>query len=575
MKFRLSMLKPAPSRLKKADNKNGIHIEEEHISEDDVIECPKCKRMLSKKAAAKKKYICYECGYYFRVRTNNRIRMVADQGTFEPWFTELKDSNPLGFEGYEDKIKEAREKTGLEEAVTIGKCQISGEDAVLGICDARFMMSSMGAIVGERIARAFERATQEKLPVILFCCSGGARMQEGIISLMQMAKTSAAIKKHSEAGLFYCAVLTDPTTGGVTASFAMLGDVILAEPGALIGFAGPRVIKQTIGQDLPEGFQSAEFLVEHGFVDSIVEREELKKTLYLLITTNRGVAGSYTNFYEESKDQAVEEAPVDSGEKAETAWDKVRAVRKATRPSGLDYMSHIFEHFYEMHGDRNYADDQAIVGGIGLLDGQPVTVITDMRGLTLDECKRRNFGMPMPEGYRKALRLMKQAEKFNRPIISFVNTTGAYCGIGAEERGQGEAIARNLLEMSALKVPVLCLMIGEGGSGGALATAVGNEVWMMENATYSILSPEGFASILWKDASRAQEASEAMKITAQDLKKLGVVEKIIPEYGIASQENCSQIAAYMKKEMKDFLKKYNGKSGDQISEDRYKRFRQY
>ena len=575
-KFRLSMLKPVPSRVKKADKKKGVRIEEEHIAEGDEIECPKCNRMLSKKMAAKNKYICYECGYYFRVRTNNRIRMVADTDTFEPWFTDIKDSNPLNFEGYENKIREAREKTGLDEAVTIGKCQIFGEDAVLGICDARFMMSSMGAIVGERIARAFERATQERLPVFLFCASGGARMQEGIISLMQMAKTSAAIQKHSEAGLFYSSILTDPTTGGVTASFAMLGDVILAEPGALIGFAGPRVIKQTIGQELPEGFQSAEFLVEHGFVDGIVERKHLRKLLYLLITANRGKEGSYADFFAETAQEAYSKPLVTADtEVAITAWDKVRAVRKATRPSGLDYMNHIFEHFVEAHGDRGFADDQAIVGGIGFLDGQPVTVITDMRGVTLEECKKRNFGMPMPEGYRKALRLMKQAEKFNRPIISFVNTTGAYCGIGAEDRGQGEAIARNLLEMSALKVPVLCLMIGEGGSGGALATAVGNEVWMMENATYSILSPEGFASILWKDSSRAQEASEAMKITAQDLKKLGVVEKIIPEYGIASGENVTDIAAFMKKEIKAFLKKYDGKKGQQIADERYKRFRQF
>ena len=183
--------------------------------------------------------------------------------------------------------------------------------------------------------------------------------------------------------------------------------------------------------------------------------------------------------------------------------------------------------------------------------------------------------MPMPEGYRKALRLMKQAEKFNRPIISFVNTSGAFCGIEAEERGQGEAIARNLMEMSSLKVPVLCLMIGEGGSGGALATAVGNEVWMMENATYSILSPEGFASILWKDANRAKEASEVMNITAQDLKRLGVIEEIIPEFGGADRKTTEAIAGYMKEHIKEFLKKYDGKSGEQIAEERYQRFRDF
>ncbi len=216
-----------------------------------------------------------------------------------------------------------------------------------------------------------------------------------------------------------------------------------------------------------------------------------------------------------------------------------------------------------------------MIGGIGFLDGQPVTVIADLKGKSFEECQERNFGMPLPEGYRKALRLMKQAEKFNRPIVSFVNTSGAFCGIEAEERGQGEAIARNLLEMSGLKVPVLCILIGEGGSGGALATAVGNEVWMLENSTYSILSPEGFASILWKDSSRAQEASEVMNITAQDLKRLGVIEQIIPEFGGAGEDTAAAIAGYMKDHIKEFLTKYEGMSGEDIAAERYKRFRNF
>ena len=212
-----------------------------------------------------------------------------------------------------------------------------------------------------------------------------------------------------------------------------------------------------------------------------------------------------------------------------TAWEKVKAVRQVGRPSATDYMEHIFDFFVEAHGDRNFRDDKAIVGGIAFLDGQPVTVIADVKGKDVKECQERNFGMPMPEGYRKALRLMKQAEKFNRPIISFVNTSGAFCGIEAEERGQGEAIARNLLEMSALKVPVLCILIGEGGSGGALALGVCDELAVLENSIYSVISPRGFASILWKDAGREKEACSIMKITAEDMVELGVAEKIIEE----------------------------------------------
>ena len=547
--------------------------------EPEVVEtvvCPACKKELIKATVVKKKYVCYECGHYFRVRAKNRIKMVADAGSFEAWGEELTTGNPLNFPEYEDKVAQTQEKTGLKEGVTIGKCTIYGEQTVLGVIDARFMMGSMGHVVGERITMAMERATEEKLPVILFCCSGGARMQEGIISLMQMAKTSGAVKRHSDAGLLYVPVLTDPTTGGVTASFAMLGDIILAEPKALIGFAGPRVIEQTIGQKLPEGFQRAEFQLEHGFVDAIVERENLKRTLFQILKAHRPSTG-FANFDPLREDDNYEptELMKERAAKAKLldAWDKVTAARQMNRLASVDYMDAIFDDFMELHGDRYFRDDPAIVGGIAYLDGQPVTVIGVHKGKDLKDCAARNYGMPSPEGYRKAIRLMKQAEKFGRPIITFVNTSGAYPGKEAEENGQGEAIARNLYEMSAIQVPILCLMIGEGGSGGALALAVGNEVWMMENATYSILSPEGFASILWKDGKRAKEAAGVMKITAQDLKELHVIEDIIPEFGGADEDALISIANYMKGNMKKFLKAQNGKSGQQLAQERYDRFR--
>lgn len=542
-----------------------------------VIKCPKCGKMVLKDKVAKRRYVCYECGGYFRVKTFNRIKMVADPNTFEPWFENMEISNPLNFEGYEDKIQNTKADTGLDEAVTVGSCNVYGKKIVLGVCDSRFMMSSMGHVVGEKITLAIEKAAEEKLPVFIFCCSGGARMQEGIISLMQMAKTSAAIKKLNDAGVFYCPILTDPTTGGVTASFAMLGDVIMAEPRALIGFAGPRVIRQTIGQELPEGFQTAEFLVEHGIIDGIVERKNLKKMIYFLIKANEGNRNTYSDFgdidYKNRLTEIVKERCCNIKEK--DVWEKVVGVRKFERPGAFDYIENIFDSFVESHGDRAFSDDGAIVGGIGFIGNQPVTVIASHKGRDLKECKKRNYGMPFPEGYRKALRLMKQAEKFNRPILCFVNTSGAYPGMESEERGMGEAIARNLFEMSGIKVPILCVMIGEGGSGGALATAVGNEVWMLENATYSILSPEGFASILWKDASRAKEAAEVMKITAQDLYDLKVVDKIIPEYGGADDVTKKAISGFIKENFCEFLKRYDGMSGEEIQNERYERFRKF
>ena len=246
--------------------------------------CNACKSAIFAQDVKDADYICPKCHNYFRIHARHRIEMVADEGSFEEWNTDLVTRNSLHYKGYEEKIKMLQEKTGLDEAVLTGSALVHGIKAAIGVCDSRFIMASMGEVVGEKITRMVERATEEKLPVILFACSGGARMQEGIVSLMQMAKTSAALKRHSDAGLLYISVLTNPTTGGVTASFAMLGDVILAEPGALIGFAGPRVIEQTIGQKLPQGFQRSEFLLEHGFIDRIVERKELKAVLSKILS---------------------------------------------------------------------------------------------------------------------------------------------------------------------------------------------------------------------------------------------------------------------------------------------------
>lgn len=249
----------------------------------------------------------------------------------------------------------------------------------------------------------------------------------------------------------------------------------------------------------------------------------------------------------------------------------LKEARNQGRLTALDYAKTIFDDFFELHGDRNFRDDSAVIGGIGKLDGRAVTVIGIQKGKNFHDNLKRNFGQPHPEGYRKALRLMKQAEKFGRPVVTFINTAGAYPGQGAEERGQGEAIARNLLEMSDLKVPIIAIIIGEGGSGGALALAVADQVWMLENTTYSILSPEGFASILWKDGSRASEAAELMKMTAAELKKQGIVDKIIPERGYFSREIVQQIKEHLIEE----LDRLSAFSIEQLLEDRYQRFRKY
>ena len=609
-----------------------------NVPDDLFMKCPACGETLYRPDVVEHAYCCGKCGKYFRLGARNRLRMVLDKGSFQAWDEGIRERNPLQDAAYGEKLDSLKGNSGLDEAVITGVGTIGGIRCVIAVWDTRFLMGSMGTVAGEKLTRAFERAQRERLPIVVFACSGGARMQEGLASLMQMAKTSAAVKRHSEAGLLYISVLTDPTTGGVTASFAMLGDIILAEPGALIGFAGPRVIEQTTGQKLPEGFQRAEFLLEHGFVDNIVERPQLKATLHQLLQMHgypensesannptadkaathadrkvdvegmafgqkkteqreavpweRAEAEGKRDFkrrqekweacqreteqriqWEKAAADEVWESSNDFFPEKKSAWERVKLSRRKDRLTALDYINGIFADFTELHGDRGCRDDAAIVGGIGFFNGRPVTVIGVQKGKNTKENLCRNFGMPSPEGYRKALRLMQQAEKFGRPIVTFVDTPGAACGMEAEERGQGEAIARNLLEMSALRVPVLAIMIGEGGSGGALALAVANEVWMLENAAYSVLSPEGFASILWKDSRRSAEAAEQMRMGAAELKEMGFVEKIIPEYGQAQEKTREPICAFLKKELELFCQRYEQLSPAMLPVQRYERFR--
>jgi acetyl-CoA carboxylase carboxyl transferase subunit beta len=588
------MLRPLFKKTYKVDEAAGTKAKEEpSVPQGLWRKCNKCGHPIYVDDVIANYWICPKCGGYFRIHARRRLEMLVDEGTFIEWNEKMDFVNPLDFPGYEKKIHAAQEKSGLDEAIVTGYGRIGGQAAAIGVCDARFMMSSMGHNVGEKITQMVERATEQKLPVIIFACSGGARMQEGLVSLMQMAKTSAALKRHHDAGQLFISVLTDPTTGGVTASFAMLGDIIIAEPGALIGFAGPRVIEQTIGQKLPEGFQRAEFLLEHGFVDMIVERDQQKEVLTRILklhapaqaaddikaegaqnSTEENISG-VDNIGENVKHGGLHKKHTDVTAQIKSAWDTVVLSRKADRPVASDYIHAVFDDFTEFHGDRYFGDDGAIVGGIASFHGIPVTVIGQEKGKNTKDNIKRNFGMPSPEGYRKALRLMKQAETFHRPIICFVDTPGAFCGLEAEERGQGEAIARNLYEMAALTVPVLSIVIGEGGSGGALAMAVANEVWMLENATYSILSPEGFASILWKDSKRAADAARVMKITAADLKKLGMIERIITEEEPACANNLKALAGQIRSGLQEFLDQFVPMDGDKVRDLRYDRFRKF
>jgi acetyl-CoA carboxylase carboxyl transferase subunit beta len=482
--------------------------------------------MIYRKRLVRNLKVCPECGRHGRLAADERLRQLLDGDGYEPLVFPVAEGDPLGFadsRSYAQRLSEARHATGLDEAVVCARGTVHGNRVIVAAMDFRFMGGSLGAAVGELITRAAETALRERTPLLIVTASGGARMQEGAVALMQMAKTSYALSELDEAGILTIALITDPTFGGVAASFATQCDIIVAEPGARLGFAGPRVIEQTIRQRLPKGFQTAEFLLRHGMVDVVCARPGLRPCLARLLSAgSRRRAGRGDGKVPPLVRDPAELPPRDP-------WEIVRQARDMARPTTLDYIARILDTFEELHGDRLSADCPAVVGGIGRLGGTPMIVIGHQKGHTLTELTARNFGMPTPSGYRKAARLMRLAGKLGLPVLTLVDTPGAYPGREAEEQGQAVAIADNLRLMARLPVPIVSVLTGEGGSGGALALAVADRVLICSNAFYSVISPEGCAAILWNDGDAAPRAAEALRLTARDLLRLGVVDAVILE----------------------------------------------
>ncbi len=509
------------------------------------------------------------------MNTFERLEAITDKGTFVPYEDEIDVGRVYVDEAYQAKIERHRQRYGLNEAVLTGKAEISGHGIALGIMDARFLRASMGYFVGEKITRLFEHATKERLPVVLFCASGGARVQEGIISLLQMQKTSQACVRHGKEGLLYISVLTNPTFGGVTASFATLADIVIAEENALIGFAGQRVIKQTTGETLPEGFQTAQFQKEQGLVDEVVGNEKMRGYLANLLDVFTGTNSAYVHELPSANhvsEKAADEEQVTSHE----AWKNVKLARKITRPTALEYINRLFDDFTELHGDRISGDDTAVVGGVGFFRGRPVVAIGQQKGKKdVQEALYRNWGMVSPSGHHKAMRFMKLAEKFGIPVGYFVDTMGAACGKSAEEMGQADAIAKMLGMASELKTLALSIIVGEAGSGGALAFAVANEVWMLEHSVFSVITPEGYASIVWKDIERKSEAAETMGMCASQLYDNKVIDRIIPELEPVTADNLDLVCQQLSADLEIFFDKYSSMTKEEIVENRYERYRRF
>ncbi|OLM27820.1 Acetyl-coenzyme A carboxyl transferase beta chain [Pseudonocardia sp. Ae717_Ps2] len=492
--------------------------------EADWLHCPGCRGMLYRPRFRRELGVCPSCGHHARMGARDRIAFLLDAGSA----TEFGDlsgvpDDPLGFtdlRSYRDRLAEARARSGLTDAAACATGTLRGHPVVVAAMDFEFLGGSLGAALGALVEQAARAAVERGHPLLVVSASGGARMQEGAIALMQMARTSRALADLDAAGILTISLVTDPTYGGVAASFVPLADIVLAEPGARLGFAGPRVIAQTLGQELPEGFQTAEFLLEHGLVDAVVPRAAQRATLAALLSAARPSSPTRVEPVELVRDPGA--LPDRS------AWDSVRAVRTAGRITTTSMIERVVDDFVELRGDRSGGDCPAIVTGLGRWDGVPVAIVGQQRGETVAERVHRNFGMPRPEGYRKAGRVMRLAEKLRIPVVTLVDTPGAHPGVDAERRGQAHAIADNLRLMARLAVPVVSVVLGEGGSGGALGVAVADRVYALEDSVFSVISPEGCAAILWRDAARAPEAAEALQIGAAALLRNGLVEGVIP-----------------------------------------------
>jgi len=537
--------------------------------------CPSCDAFVYHKRLKRNLGVCPECNYHFRLPVHERLAQLLDEGSFEDLSGTIEPVDPLSFadsKPYSQRLADAQKKTGNREGARYGTAAIGEQPLVVAIMDFAFIGGSMGGGVGEAITRAAELSLEKRLPLLVIASSGGARMQEGCVSLMQLAKTSQAVGRLHEEGLLFISLLADPTYGGGSASFATLGDPLVSEPGSYIGFAGPKVIEQTIRQKLPDGFQTAEFLLDHGQLDLVEPRENLRNTLRKILVMHAG-AGDRNG----SLPATEGAAPLTDPEplRGQDPWEVVQLARHIERPNTLEYISHIFDDFQEFAGDRLFDQDAAIVGGIAKLGDVTVMAIGHQKGHTTGEMMERNFGMPNPEGYRKGLRLMRYAAKFGMPIVTFVDTPGAYPGLGAEERGQSIAIAESIMAMSRFPVPIVVVVTGEGGSGGALALAVGDRVLMMENSYYSVISPEGCSTILFKDAAQAPRAAAALRMTAPDLLQLKIMDGIVPEPEGGAHTDQLAAAQNLKTAIVKSFEELFPLSPEELLEKRYERFRMF
>lgn len=520
----------------------------------DVVICSKCGSSLDKFR------ICKKCKHHERVSAKNRIEMVTDEGSFKEILSDFDIDYSARF-NYSEKFQRDKKRTGLDEAVVVGTAKISNVEVLIIIMERYFMVGTLSKANGEKIARAFEYADEHSLPVVAFSAGGGVRIQEGAEGLVQMAKIDAALSRFRDGGFPYISVLTDPTYGGTTASLAMEGDINIAEPDSSIGFGGKMLAKDILHEDVPADFQNVDYVKRHGGIDVIISRRQLKNTIGTLL---RCFDGKATDNYR------VIGATCPDYDYSEKPPEEVLAnIRGGMRPTCKDYTRKIFDDFIILSGDRISYDDPSLECGIGCIGDNRLVFITQCKGRSVEENTGLNFGMTRPEGYRKAIRLAKLAEKFHIPIMVLLDSPGAHPGNVAESNCIGIAISDTMLEFLKVKTPVISIIVGEGCSGGAISLSIADKLAMFDGATYSVISPESYSSILFDEPVVKQELLRNMHFTAQDLYDRKLIDAVLKEDDL--DFNVGQIKSYFLEQMKELSQL----TVDQLLDKRYNRIRNW
>ncbi len=527
--------------------------------------CLLCEEPIGESPAYHTYRVCPYCRFHYTLSARERVELLADKGTFKESHKYLSSVSPLAFSRwgrYAKRLSLDQDRTGLTEAAVTGRCNIGGIGVMLVVLDFGFMGGSMGSVVGEKVATALETAARQSLPVVALVSGGGARVQEGVLSLMQMAKTVAAANRLRKEGAPFIVVLSNPSTGQAYASFANLADVILAEPGSLIGLAPLRTLQEASSRPLPLDAHTAEAHLGHGLLDNVVDREVLQARLatILQILTSQTLSG------ENGKDlaKAETEPPPEPD-----VWEAVTIARHAERPMAMAYMRSMVEPFIELRGDRLNSDDRTIVGGVGFLSGQPMVIIGQQRRPGLEGERYHVY----PDGLRKAQRLIQLAARFRLPLVTLIDTHGADPGLEAEEQGMGNAIATTLSIMMEAPVPIVSVIIGESGSEGALALSLSDRILMQQYSVYSPISLNRHLGGPFPDHLLDREAAQALMLTSQDCLELGIADQIVPEPEGGAHSSPREAAGTLQAAVHRQLTELTKLSQSKLLKRRYQKFR--